>query len=288
MAFALTRGVMSFLVVTCLAHTLPAAITYDIDLDPDNSLYGHLDQNDVLAGGVGGQNSCAPTATMNSFIYLQNRFSSVYGTNDELMGPHDEWVDAAIDLADNFMKTDPVKGTKDANWINGKYDWLETYAPGKTTYAGFDEFTTGNQPWVTMGIPPLMFLIQQLLKGANNELGISPAIAGIGHVLTLTSLHWTDEDMDGIFDDDTEDLSIDGIDPGGGALFEYSLKTIMSDDKSYLGFDGGPYDGYRIDAALAEVAIPEPASVFIWTLLATTLAVTALRRGGRDRVLRTR
>jgi hypothetical protein len=263
-----------------LAAPLQAATVYDIDLDPTGTLYGTVDQDDVLVGpGNSGVNSCAPTATMNSFTYLQNAFPTVYGTDDELMGVSNTWLEAAIDLASNYMNTSSETGTSDENWIMGKVEYLETYAPGKTTYAGMNEFTTGGQDWVTLGIPTIGFLIDQLLKGANIELGISPGAQGIGHVLTLSSLHWVDENSDGIFDNDTEDATLDGIDPATGSAFELSLKTITIGDNTYLGFDGGGYDGYRIDAALAEVAVPEPAT---WVLLSVgAIALVAARRRNR-------
>lgn len=265
-----------------IAAPLHAATVYDIDLDPTGTLYGTLDQDDVLVGpGNSGVNSCAPTATMNSFTYLQNAFPDVYGTDDELMGISNTWLEAAIDLASNYMNTSSETGTSDDNWIMGKMEYLETYAPGKTTYAGYNEFTTGGQDWVTLGIPTMAFLIEQLMLGANIELGISPGAQGIGHVLTLSSLHWVDEDSDGIFDNDTEDATLDGIDPGTGSSFELSLKTITIGDNTYLGFDGGTYDGYRIDAALAEVAVPEPATYVLLSLGAVAVLVARRRKGRR-------
>lgn len=271
-------AVASLLLLLLFVGTLRASTVYNIDLDPGHTLYGTLDQaNVVVPPGGSGATSCAPTATMNSFTYLQNAFPAVYGTNDELMGVNTSWLDAAIDLGTNYMNTSSDTGTSDENWINGKYNYLETYAPGKTIYAGYDAFTTGGQPWVNQAIPPIMFIVQQLQMGAAIEIGISPPDNGFGHVMTVSSIHWTDTDMDGVLDAG-ENATLDGIDPGGGAVFNYMLKIVANGGNTYLGFDGGPYNNYRIDAAMAGKAVPEPSTILLFSIGCLALLTTRCRR----------
>ncbi|WP_428937833.1 hypothetical protein [Fontivita pretiosa] len=276
-------------VVVALAAPASIAATYSIDLDPNDTLFGRLDQDDISPGGTGatGANSCVPTATMNSFIFLQNRYPNIYGNNNELSGTHNgDWDAAAEELAGpNYMNTDPNQGTTDSNWVRGKVAWLETYAPGKTVYHGQDFFDLPNEPaWLAdQTVPTLWFIWEQLSRGQDVEIGITPLNAqgnpdGTGHAMTLSSINWNDANNNMTFDaGDT--ASLDGIDPANPANdFVYELDLIASQGQEFLSFAGGPYANYRIDVVLAESPVPLPPAVAAGMAAMAAVAAWSRRR----------
>jgi hypothetical protein len=227
--------------------------------------FGNLNQSAVGANGAGGVNNfCAPTATMNSFTYLQNTYPGTYGNdgsgNPTLEDGEGSWLSAAQLLSSSaFMNTDPNSGTSETNWVAGKVSYLENAAPGKTVYAGMDSVATGSRPaWDQNANPTAAFLLNQLQAGEDVELGISPPAGGggIGHVLTLTGIVWNDVNQNGLFDaGDTLTLNtIDPGNPGGNTPLTLTPGNPMT-------INGGGYNNYVIDAALAESPIPEPATL---------------------------
>jgi hypothetical protein len=187
------------------------------------------------------------------------------------MGGTGSWLGAAQLLAGaTYMNTDKNLGTTNSNWINGKYDYIENFAPGKTIYEGMDSLGTGGLTWVQNANPTASFLLSMLQKGEDVEIGLIPT-SGIGHVMTLSSINWNDANNNMAFDaGDT--LSIDGIDPVGGAAFNYNLSPGAA-----MTFNGGPYNGYTLVAALAE-SVPEPATFGLLLLGTGLLAVRRSRR----------
>ncbi len=203
-------------------------------------------------------NFCAPTATMNSFTYLQNKNPGVYGLdgngNPVLEGGQGSWLAAAQLLAGaNYMNTNQNSGTSDTNWVAGKVNYLNAFAPGKTVFAGMDSAATNPRPaWDQNANPTVNFLVQQLKAGEDIEIGISAP----GHVLTLTGLTWNDANNNGVFDaGDTLTLNtIDPANPGANTTLTLSPGNPMT-------ITGGTYNGLVLDAALAESPVPEPATI---------------------------
>jgi hypothetical protein len=256
-----------------------AAAQYDIDLSATLGAYGTLDQTQVGPPADDGSNNfCAPTATMNSFTFLSNAYPSVYG--NALLGGTADWLSAAQLLAGpGFMNTNRNTGTTEANWINGKVNYINTYAPGTTYFEGMDHVATGGQPWVQPAYPTAAFLLRMLQQGQDVEIGLT-GTSEIGHVMTLSSIHWTDAN-DNLLLDPGESLTIDGYDPAGdgtnAAPFNYALSL---DANNALVFNGGPYNGYVLDAALAE-SVPEPGTVTLLVMGAGMLGVFRARRKAR-------
>ncbi|MGO8703227.1 MAG: PEP-CTERM sorting domain-containing protein [Candidatus Brocadiia bacterium] len=246
------------------------AVDYTVD-ETTIAAFGDVGQNQVGPNGTSGNNFCAPTATINSFTWLTNAYPGTYG--DLLMGGQATWVAAGQLLAGgNFMQTDPNTGTSVANWINGKYNYIQTYAPGSTIFQGMSSLGTGGQPWVQAANPTANFLLQMLQYGEDVEIGIVPAAGGTGHVLTLSSIDWDDANNNSIFDaGDT--LSIDGLDPAGSdglgtsaSTFDLDLSpaTVAGGPLTVSGGDGGVYNGYALKVALAESPVPEPATLSLF------------------------
>ena len=216
--------------------------------------FGTLNQANVGANGNGGVNNfCAPTATMDSFIWLANAYPSIYGNS--LMGGQGSWLGAAQLLAGPlYMNTDVNNGTTEGNWVNGKMNYINTYAPGTTIFAGMDSDNTVNRPaWDLNANPTVNFLLQELRAGEDVELGIDPT-TGVGHVLTLTGLTWNDADNNGGFNlGDT--LTLNTIDPANPLV--NTLLTLNPGNPMTV--SGGAYNNYLLTGALAE-SIPEPTS----------------------------
>jgi len=79
---------------------------------------------------------------MNSFTFLENAYPSVYG--NLLMGGQASWQLAGQLLAGaTYMNTDPNSGTSVANWVSGKVNYINNFAPNTTTFAGMG---TGGYP----------------------------------------------------------------------------------------------------------------------------------------------
>ncbi len=120
-------AVLSLLLI--MAGISPAAaILYEAG--NDYNLYGHLYQNDVPE--IGGM-ACCPTAAINSFTYLQNRYPMIYET--KLASNPPTIADVQTIAGPNYMDTNPFIGTTDPLVIWGRYLYIESQRPLQTQYA---------------------------------------------------------------------------------------------------------------------------------------------------------
>jgi hypothetical protein len=176
-----------------------------------------------------------------------------------------------------------------ADIIRGKQLYVESRVPGVTTYAQQNSFS---MPSVK---PTFDFLLNELRHGEDVEitLGYFGAITQGrigGHVLTLTGLKWTDEDMNGNVNFGEATMTF--IDPATG---QPGTKLIYFTffNGGYLGTDygmggsvtcGNPPAPCRIQAIIIEAAVsespvlPAPATLL---MLASGLAGLGLRCGTR-------
>ena len=230
--------------------------------ETEHELYGWADQHDVPDIGPV---ACAPTSVINSFWYLQTKYPEIYDhkliwdrDND---GDVDYWdqIWAAEDLGKNWMLTTPEGGTTDENLIWGKYNYMEHYAQGTTSYAGMHGLTWDPQypwpEWLTSGHPTWEFLYEQLDEEEDVELWIG--VPGtMAHCVTLTSLHWNDE---------TDDGWIDFIDPDDGGLH-------VADVHLFGEVLQAKYNCQWVDISIAlseSPQIPGPASLALLALAGT-------------------
>ncbi|MGD9689119.1 MAG: hypothetical protein AB7K52_00795 [Phycisphaerales bacterium] len=244
-----------------------AAVTYHVQLD--TTRFGHLNQANVpLPPGGGGQNSCVPTAVVNSFVWLQNVNPTLLG-NDLLAGG--TLAQNASNLGENFMGSTSTNGTSANGWIDGKVDWVMTRAAGRVNVVGQSRLYNGGFNGMADVAPTWQFLFSNLTLGAGIELGILPNAGGIGHAITLTSFHWTDQNMDGVIQMG-ENATLDFIDPAAPA--NVSIVSVFQDAMGRLQTNYGGGQGYNVALAVAQVAVPTPSGVG----LASIAVLIAARR----------
>ena len=219
--------------------------------------YGHIVQKtlDRFEGDWLGNVACAPTATMNSFIYLQNHYPDVY---DHSLVPEGVGQDVikARELALQWMNTTQA-GTTFQDWVWGKYNFLENYAPGKTIYHGqttYNGWTVllPRPAWVAPVLPNWSFIYNELNKCQDVEIGINWG-SDMGHALTVCGFMW---------DDVLNQGAIWYIDPCTGVCtpLEAGIPVFIRGDGK-LGFN---YSGANawVDLALAE-SVPEPSMLLL-------------------------
>jgi hypothetical protein len=266
-------------VVLLLGVSLPAwGDTYNAS--NDHTMYGNLSQLDPSIPAAIQNVACVPTATANSFVYLENRYPGVYGRSlvpdSDGDGQHDvaETGGAASTMAGAlYMNTLTGVGTYQDMAIYGMWKYMEQVAPGKTSYAavmsGTWAWPTGRRPdeippigkpsWVQDNMyPPGEYLGQNLLSGHDVEIAIDDP--DWGHCLTLTGFHWNDANSNNFVD--PLEATIDYIDPATG----HFVSSVPI-------WQGGPYNALLVDYspshpdatlmfAMAETAgVPEPGTL---------------------------
>jgi hypothetical protein len=254
-------------------------VLYHVEKDVD--LYGNLDQDDIPGGG---EVDCGPTAAVNSFVYLENKYPITYDRSlvpDTEIPPdgirdYDELVNAALMLAGaNYMNTKPPGGTWYDMFVYGKYRYIEDQIPGVTAYQsqmlwawGFpginpvrpaDEIPPIPRPdWVTdLMYPTWQFIFTELHDCEDVEILLS--WEGGGHFLTLTGFNWNDADGDGIIDPE-EGATMMYIDPATGDPSATGIWNVAVDSEYEIMTN---YEtGSVITMAVSESPIiPEPATI---------------------------
>lgn len=262
----LTSITLLIVVVLCSALSAQGYPVYNVQ--KETQLYGNLKQGDIP---VWGNVACGPTAAINSFVYLQNKYPTVYDSkligdadNDGIPNTYQDLIAVANTLGGpNYMNTIAMNTTWHDDFIWGKRAYIEQVAPNVTTYAAQD-FWNWNNPqrpkpaWVQQGYPTWDFLYNELLNCQDVEILLTWGDGG--HYLTLTSFHWSDLDWDGIIDQN-ENAWIDYIDPCTGAWGQTNIWH------SFVG--GGQwkietnYYSSWISMAVKESPVPEPGSLLV-------------------------
>jgi len=239
----------------CLVAVSAQAIGFYVQ--KDLSLYGYLNQHDV--DDDWGSVACAPTAAVNSFVYLENKYPGIY---DDWLVPGSDYqamVSAARTLALNYMNTSLPSGTTAEDFLLGKMKFIENALPGWTRYeaqlAGTWDSTNfygEDKPgWVELTYPTWEFLFLELEACEDVEIGLAYD-AGGGHALTLTSFHWTDDGTPFVID--LGEAYIDFIDPLTGAYGTANIWQTSLDGPILTSYGGGA----TITMAVSESPIPEP------------------------------
>jgi hypothetical protein len=273
------EAVMKLIVIslaTVIALLAPPAHADVIDVSLDASKFGKLDQNTTDCPTV----NCGPTAAVNSFVYLQNQFPTVYTTP---LVPAGKEKDVANTLNSDFMKTcapgrDCAPGTGIEDFLLGKMDYIEKMDKGVTRYHA--QMTDAWNPVTHLGVakpdfvddntrPTIDFLAAELKAGEDIELALKPGF-GPGHFLTLTGLS---------FDTGTGMGTITFVDPDGGKVRSASITRAMGENVSIMvDYQIREFPTARIVGAIAEspAKVPEPSSLLLVGSAVVGLAAVAL------------
>ncbi len=289
------RSLLGLVLVALLATPATAVTLYHHDLDPTHMLFGNLDQHDVPGCGSGDMNvACGPTAAVNSFAFLQNKFPNIYdnklipdtmvdGDMDGDIDDYDKMIAAAVALqAPEYMEcvecnggtfilprpdlNPPVNGS----FITGKRKWIEDHAPGTTIFKDRQnpnwDFLFG-ELWDMEDV--------ELLVGFYDAQGVRRG----GHYITLSKFWWEDTNMDNVVQP-TENAMIGFVDPDDGtmkmrSLFQAGPGSILQTD--YL--VGGIVASTRVDWAVSESPVPEPATITLFSLALFGFVGLTRRRG---------
>lgn len=202
------------------ALALPAQA--QVDSGSENSAqFGHIDQNS--AGITNGSVACAPTATYNSFVYLNTAFPSA-----GLSALLDTTPAGAI----NTLSSD-IPGGIPASGGNA-------LATGKSTYinnAGLSNKITveslGNNATLSPNTAA-RFIAQQLGQGQDVEMGFlwsdsAGNLVGNGHVVTITSINYNESTQTG---------SMSIVDPWDGVVIPGGGLSV-GNGELLLGYSGG-------------------------------------------------
>jgi hypothetical protein len=275
--------------VSLLAASAAMATVYSVSLD--HTMFGNLDQNDVPAckDEEGNSFACGPTAAVNSFVWLQNRYPHVYDSKlipeqdldlneDGEVNFYDHMIAVAIELSKpEYMDCAACQGgTAISTFISGKQQYIEDQIPGVTEYAFQNMFDPNSEH------PTWQFLYNELRGEEDVELLIgfydeqNERIGG--HYVTLTTFHLDDGNNDGLIDQD-EGAFIEFIDPFGGLLGMADIFQVLVGGligiSSY--FIAGDVTLALIEAAVKESPIPEPGLVLLFGAGAFWLARRRLR-----------
>lgn len=282
------RLFLVFLLFFFLVGNASAVLSFNIDKTTPQNLYGNLDQDDINPGG---QFMCGPTAVVNSYVYLQNTYPTIY--NSSLIGDADgdgdsddyqDMIQVALNLAGaGYMNTKNnagagSSGTYDDMLIYGKYKYIEDNLPNQTVYAAELASTWG---WVGARlpgeIPPIAkpgwvqdqtsptynFITSELISCEDVEILINwtdPEEGLKGHFLTVTGFHWIDADGDLIVDL-VEGAMIDYIDPGTGLWAQSPIWQVGNPANPLDVLYGG--NQTQVTMAVAESPVPEPGSLLL-------------------------
>ncbi len=238
------------------------AIVYSIDLWSQYT-YGNLDQNSpgITVGG-GGQNACGPTATVNSFTYLQNR----YGLTGLIQDDPNTAASAEIDTVNNLGNAMGItqNGVTAAGFFAGKRQWINNW-----------NANNGNQPDIVVhgmgegadGVTPTwQFIYNELVKGQDLELGIrwlnqDGSLDG-GHVITGSSFYFDDTNNDMIIGGG-ETATLNFVDPWGGGHHTATISMFGGAMRiTYSGGAAGTGATAEIAFVAAESVVPLPAAAY--------------------------
>jgi len=252
--------------------------------------------------------ACAPTATINSFEFLQNKYgiTGLVGGN-----PYDAINSLASATYMNTQDAEPNEdpppdwlggGTSASSMVYGKEEYLlDKFHPqnnitgiqtvGQSVFFSQAAGSLNQGGGITQTDPTASFIADQLEAGEDIEAWESWSddegnSTGGAHIITITGID---------FDPDENSGTLSFIDPYGGngandAVDITSNTLTLEDGQLVVGYTGGGAGddgdpdnngntGYaRIDMVLAESPIPEPATLGLLAISAVGLLTRRARR----------
>lgn len=236
---------------------------------------------------------CAPTAVINTFIYLKSSFPDYYDSDSKILP---DWNNNGL-ISDDY-KTSRTK-LSDTGWINesgitrqgmfipgiGTYAqswwetlnyWIEDFVPQSTYIYGqinpadldpednpeISQWYNGNS--IQPSYPAFDFLWNSLQLGAGIIIGIYPEGSRYGHAITLTGLAFEDTDND--FEWDIDELAkIYYVDPNitGQELSADLWIDILNGNRLEFNWWQNPYSEVYLALNYTLVPVPEPQSIFL-------------------------
>jgi hypothetical protein len=228
--------------------SLAQPVIYNINLSGLG--YGNISQN---TPGINlGAEACVPTATVNSFFFLQN----YYGISG--LGPGNGQLtvgnatNAVNELGVDMGLTN--NGVTQAGFIAGKWQYLSDHQLTNQISMEWESVAVGG---VT---PTWQWIYNQLMATQDVEIAFGWYGTSEGHCVTVTSFDFKDNSGLGIIDA-ADPATLDFTDPWDGQHYVGTLTMTNNFLKlTYVG--GGAGDGAwgLIDIAVAESPIPEPAT----------------------------
>ncbi len=218
-------------------------------------------------GGV-----CGAVAAMNSFTFLQNTYSSIYGITLTGLNPafaassfaSTGWVDSSGTAYQGYYSR---PGTANGDFIATLQDWVNTHQP-QPNLTNFSSWYAGSPN----GLPTIDALGQEIKAQEDVEIFVKN-IAGspsFFHVLTLTAVSC----------DAALNCSIKYQDPNGPA--NEQTATLAN---GTLQFTGVPASGFAgtvsIVSAFSESPVPEPASYILFGIVTAVLLASVRRQRSR-------
>jgi hypothetical protein len=283
------------------------AAVYSAELDVN--LFGYLNQNDIP---IIGSFASAPAASVNAYVYLQNRYPGIYGTS--LAGTTmSQWIQTAERLAQaQYMATADNGTTFIRDQIYGNTTYLNDTVPDLNRFAGQAVLSDGvdwtqarpQPPFIQRVFPTWQSLYFAILQ--QNAIVIDlyfPGTIRPTHTVTGTSFHWNDIDGDG-FIDLSENAEIDFIDPldpagppeppsnnrrpkrrfgriyeeilgVGGPFGDRRLRFSYSDSGVFLRSET---DGFITSAFYVLEPVPEPSTMVVFAIGLVALRFRSFKR----------
>ena len=211
-------------------------------IDPD--LFGHLNQHKTKCMNFG----CGGTAVLNSLVFLQNFYPFVY--QGQLTGPDQAAQIATVNQIEDDMGSTPNKDTPWGSFVSGKEKYINSHAPGTTSYSD-ESIYDGGDPVA----PTPTYIVDQLMHNQDVEILVEGRNADgthFGHYVTVTGMSYDPSTNAGMFT---------FVDP-----WDSDVKTrdfIVGDD-GFIDFTAANGLARSISGAVSEgptgTATPEPSS----------------------------
>ncbi len=218
----------------CLAMLLSLAAagntTSYVVSEGSASAFGNLSQEDALMTPTFGNNGCPPTALVNSFIYLQNTYPTIYGTQLVASSSTADMATTAkaltgVPSGTNYLNYDfGTHSTTLKDYFWGTSTYIEGKVPNQTGYLGqviSTGYTSDMPAWVNNGAayPTWQFLFEQLQKSQAVIIFWKDVPGGTKkHFMSVTGMNFNDANNNGTVDF-SENATITYIDPKDGQQY---------------------------------------------------------------------